>query len=139
MYEKIKALFIKYKEYVLYIFFGGLTTLVNVLSFWVFVYLFHLDEINSTIIAFVISVIFAFLTNRKWVFESKAKGAKAIFFETTKFFSSRLFSGGLDLLIMFIFVTVLAFNAMVIKLLSNILVIILNYVFSKVFVFKKKK
>lgn len=139
MTDKIKAFFYEYKEYILYIFFGGLTTLSNIISYALLRHLFSIDELTATVIAFIISVIFAFFTNRKWVFESKASGFKAILSEGIKFFGSRLFSGGTDLLIMFIFVTQAGFNDMLIKILSNILVIILNYLLSKVFVFKKKK
>lgn len=134
----LRRIFLKYRELISYVFFGGLTTLCNIFVYWVLARIFSADELISTAIAFVISVIFAFYTNRKWVFFSKEKGVRPVFFEGCKFFASRLFSGGLDLLIMFIFVTILNYNDMIIKILSNILVIILNFIFSKLFVFKKK-
>lgn len=137
--EKIKCLYIKYKELILYVFFGGLTTLCNIVSYYIFAHMFFLNEIASTILAFIISVLFAFFTNSRYVFMSKAKGFKQVSNELVKFFGARLFSGGLDVLIMYIFVTLLMFNDIVIKILSNIIVIILNYLFSKLFVFKTKK
>lgn len=136
--EKCKALFFKYKEPILYIFFGGLTTLVNIVSYALFARLFHLDEILSTVIAFLLSVVFAYLTNRKWVFDSKASGKKAIAYEVGTFFGGRVFSGALDVGIMYLFVTILHYNDLLIKILSNILVILLNFIISKWIVFRKK-
>lgn len=136
--EKCKALFLKYKEPILYIFFGGLTTLVNIVSYALFAHLLHLDEILSTVIAFLLSVIFAYLTNRKWVFHSKASGKKGIAYEIATFFGGRLFSGALDVGIMYLFVTTLHYNDLLIKILSNILVIILNFIISKWIVFRKR-
>lgn len=136
--KKLKGLYNKHKELILYVFFGGLTTLCNFAVYYIFAHLFSFHEIAATIIAFVISVLFAFFTNRKYVFASRAKGMKQISSELVKFFGSRLFSGGLDLLIMYVFVTLLLFNDMLIKLLSNVLVVIINYIFSKLFVFKRK-
>lgn len=128
----------KYKELILYVFFGGLTTLCNLVCYYIFAHLLGLDEITATVIAFVVSVLFAFFTNRRYVFMSDAKGTKQVTSELVKFFGSRLFSGGLDVLIMYLFVSLLLYNDMLIKILSNILVIILNYIFSKLFVFRKK-
>ncbi len=93
----------------------------------------------ATVISQVLSILFAYFTNRKWVFESKVRGAKAIAGEMTKFFGCRGVSILLDMLVMFIGVSVLNVNDAVMKLLSNILIIIVNYLFSKVFIFKNKK
>lgn len=137
--ERWKALFVTYKELILYVFFGGLTTLVNLAGYALLARLLHVDELLSTLIAFVLSVIFAYLTNRKWVFESRASGGKAICYEVATFFGGRIFSGALDLLIMYLFVTCLHYNDLLIKILSNILVIILNFIISKWIVFRKGK
>lgn len=131
-------IFKKYREIIVYVFFGGLTTLCNIFVYWICAHPLNIDEITSTIIAFVVSVIFAFATNRIWVFHSGARGIKEIAYELCRFFGARLFSGGLDVLIIFVFVTHMGFNDMIIKLLSNVMVVILNYIFSKLFVFKKK-
>ncbi|MFZ2539257.1 MAG: GtrA family protein [Oscillospiraceae bacterium] len=136
--EKIKRLYLKHKELILYVFFGGLTTLCNLICYYIFAHIFSIDEITSTIISFIVSVLFAFFTNRRYVFMSNAKGVKQVTNELARFFGARLFSGGLDVLMMYLFVTLLLFNDMLIKILSNIVVIILNYIFSKLFVFRKK-
>ena len=136
--KTLKQIVQKHKELILYGFFGGLTTLCNFVVYYISAHVLSIDELSATVIAFIVSVLFAFFTNRQYVFQSKATGMKQITLELTKFFGSRLFSGGLDLLLMYIFVTLLNYNDMVVKLLSNVIVIILNYIFSKVFVFRKK-
>lgn len=137
--DKLKQLLQKYRELILYVVFGGLTTLVNIVSYWLFAWVFGADELVSTVIAWVLSVLFAYVTNRIWVFRSQAKGGKAIAWEVLTFFGGRALSGGMDVGIMAIFVKGLAFNDLVVKILSNILVIIVNYVISKWIVFHKKK
>ena len=92
-----------------------------------------------TAIAQIASILFAYVTNRIWVFESKARGLVPILGEMVRFFGCRAFSFVLDLACMRIGVGVLGINDKVMKLLSNVIVIIVNYVFSKVFVFRKPK
>ncbi|MBO5089426.1 MAG: GtrA family protein [Clostridia bacterium] len=128
-------LFEKYKEQILYIIFGAATTLVNIIAYFLLSKL-PLGTAIATILAWLISVIFAFFTNRKYVFKASKSGFLKQFFG---FFSMRVLTGALDVFIMILFVDVLEFNDLFIKILSNILVIILNYVFSKLFVFKKTK
>lgn len=133
---KIKALFIKFKEPILYVIFGGLTTLINIAVFWA------CDKIGlstavSTVLAWLLSVVFAFVTNKIYVFESKIAKSGVVIKEAVQFFNCRLATGLLDLGIMLLLVDVLHFNGLLIKILSNILVIILNYIFSKLFIFKK--
>lgn len=135
--EKIKELFEKYREMILYLFFGGCTTLVNIVSYYICSQI-GIGTAISTVIAWVLSVLFAYITNRTFVFASKAHGISAVLKETANFFLCRLATGLLDLAIMVIFVDLLHFNGMVIKILSNIIVIILNYVASKLLIFKEK-
>lgn len=129
----------KYKEALLYLFFGGCTTLVNLISKWILL-LTIIDSNNAIqlqvaiIISWIISVLFAYVTNRKFVFESKSSN---VFKEITSFFGSRVITLVLEMIIMYIFVTLLNFNVYVFTIISQILVIVLNYVFSKLFVFKK--
>ena len=125
----------KYKQPLLYIVFGIATTLVNFLAYFLFSKL-ALSTAISTALAWFLSVLFAFFTNRKYVFEASKNG---FFKQIIGFFSMRIATGVLDLLIMLLFVDVLEFNDLLIKLLSNVLVIILNYIFSKLLVFKNKK
>ena len=137
MKDNLKDLFYKYKELILYVFFGGLTTLVNWGGYWLLADLFHVPYLCATAIAQIVSILFAYVTNRIWVFESKAKGVAAVFWEMVRFFGCRGASFVLDLLCMRVGVGALHINDKVMKLLSNVIVIIVNYVFSKVFVFRK--
>lgn|GEM_PF-24409 len=139
MISKIKALFIKYKSFVMYAVFGVLTTLVNIISYYVFAHVLGLPTLISNAAAWVVSCTFAYLTNRKWVFESEEKSASGIFREVVSFFLSRLFTLLVETLIMFVFVDVMHMNDMIIKIIANVIVIILNYVLSKLVVFRKGK
>lgn len=134
---KIKELFAKYREMILYLFFGGCTTLVNIVSYYICSRI-GIGTAVSTVIAWVLSVLFAYATNRKFVFLSKATELAAILKEAAGFFLCRLATGILDLAIMVVFVDFLHFNDMIIKILSNIIVIVLNYVASKLLIFKEK-
>ena len=135
----LKSLFLKYRELILYVFFGGLTTLVNWVGYWLLADVLHVPYLWATAIAQVLSILFAYVTNRIWVFESKAKGFSAVFWEMVRFFGCRAASFVLDLLCMRIGVGGLHINDMVMKLLSNVIVVIVNYVFSKLIVFRKPK
>ena len=134
----LKELFIKYKSIIMYLFFGVCTTLVNIISYYIFAHILKSGVMFSTIIAWILAVLFAYVTNRKWVFKSYAKSKKEIFNEIVSFFSCRLATGFVDWLCMFIFVERIGLNDVIIKTLANILVIILNYVASKLIIFKKK-
>lgn len=134
----IKDLFNKYKSIIMYLFFGVCTTLVNIISYYVFAHIFKTGVMFSTVISWILAVLFAYLTNRKWVFESHAKTKKEIFEEIVSFFSCRLATGIVDWLCMYVFVERFGFNDVIIKILSNILVIVLNYVASKLIIFKQK-
>ena len=134
----IKALWNKYKDLSPYGIFGVLTTVVNIAVYALCARKLNMSTIPSTVTAWVIAVLFAYVTNRKWVFHSKATGAKAIVTEIVSFFACRLLTGVLDVGIMKLFVDMLHFNDVIIKALSNILVIILNYVASKLVIFRKK-
>ena len=132
-------LFNKYKEIILYLVFGVLTTVVSLVSY----YALTLTILNpnsafdlqlANIISWILSVLFAYTTNRKFVFESKSNN---IIKEATSFIGGRVFTLLLDMCIMFVFVTLLHLNDRLIKLLSQVTVILVNYVISKLFVFKK--
>ena len=135
----LKQLYEKYKDVIPYLFFGVCTTLVNVVVYWVAAHPLHLSVMASTVIAWLLAVLFAYVTNRKWVFHSEAKDARAVLKEMASFFACRLATGVVDWLCMYIFVDVLQWNDMVIKIAANVLVIILNYVASKLIIFKKDK
>ncbi len=134
--KKIIELMKKHRQIILYLIFGVLTTLINIVAYWLFAHPLSLGTLASTILAWLTSVFFAFFTNKSIVFESRDK--KRFFFELFTFLGSRVLTGVIDLAIMFVFVDVLLLNDMVIKIVSNIIVIVLNYVLSKFIVFRKK-
>lgn len=134
----IKSLYDKYKDVIPYLFFGVCTTVVNVVVYWIAAHPLNLGTMPSTIIAWILAVLFAYITNAKWVFFSKAAGFNEKFKEMISFFACRLATGVLDWACMFVFVDVLNLNDIIIKTLSNVLVIILNYIASKLIIFKKK-
>lgn len=122
------------REIFWYVFFGALTTLINTVAYWILYYGISVSNTTSTIISWLLAVVFAYVTNKLWVFE---KGNKSTLKEATEFFLSRISTGILDLLIMYVGVELLLFEGGIIKILSNVVVIILNYLLSKLFVFKK--
>ena len=135
--EKIKELLKKYKFIILYGIFGVLTTIINIAVYGIFYSVLGFSNVFSNVIAWVLSVLFAFITNKLWVFESKNFSFKIFMKELGSFTVCRLATGALDLGIMFVGVDLLKGPAMILKVASNIIVIILNYVMSKLFVFKK--
>ena len=135
----IIAFFKKYKEIILYLIVGGLTTLINVVSYWIFAHPVLLNTVISTVLAWFVSVLFAFFANKIVVFESKSYEKRIFVKEMLLFFVSRVATGALDAAIMYIFVDLLLFNDLVMKIISNIVIIILNYIISKFLVFGKKK
>lgn len=121
------------KETILYLIFGFCTTILNIIVYKGLTLL-SIDYLVSTILAWFISVVFAFITNKIFVFENHNKKFLSLF---AQFFSSRILTGGLDVFIMFISVDILCFNDFIVKIISNILIIIINYLLSKIFIFKK--
>jgi len=138
MLSKIKELLIKYKGIILYVVFGALATAVNIGAYALFYNVLGVSNVPSVIIAWTIAVILAFFTNKLWVFESKSFDAKTVRHEALTFFGARLATGILDTVIMYVAVDVLHWDSTLWKLISNVLVIILNYVASKLVIFKKK-
>ena len=138
MLIRLKQLFIRYKEMILYLFFGGCTTLVNIIVYYICAHLLSLATVPATVIAWILSVAFAYVTNRIYVFESRSRGFAAILREIGAFVSCRLLTGVMDLAIMYICVDLLHFNDLIIKIISNILVSVLNYIASKLLIFRKK-
>ena len=136
--EKISKLFRQYKEIILYLFFGVCTTLVSIVVFWYFSGVVGLNEHPANIISWIIAVMFAFLTNRIWVFNSPTKTIKEFIKQMLSFYAGRLFTLLLEEIILLVFVTVMNLNEMAVKILAQFVVIILNYVISRLFIFGKK-
>ena len=132
----IKELIKKYKEIIMYLVFGVLTTLVNIVSFYI------MDKCNINLyvnntIAWILSVLFAYITNKLFVFESKSLEPKIVIKEGLSFFGFRLISYFMDMLCIFIMVDIFSINKMISKIVGNVIVIIANYIFSKLFIFRK--
>ncbi len=127
-----KSWFNKGYEVLSYLFFGGCTTLVNLLVFWL-LRLLKIGVYLSNGIAWVIAVLFAFITNKLFVFESKGKTLK----QGVSFFIFRLISLVIDMGIMYLLIDVLNWNDLLSKIITNVFVIIINFIFSKIFIFKK--
>jgi putative flippase GtrA len=136
---KIKELLIKYKELLSYLIFGVLTTLVNLAAFWAFTKIFgeELYLVNNAI-AWVVGVIFAFVTNKLFVFESKSWKGAIVVPELGGFFLARVATGAVDMLLMWLLIDVVLMGDMPAKILVNVIVIVLNYVASKLWIFRKK-
>lgn len=136
--KKLLALLKKHEEVISYLFFGGLTTLVNYIVYLPCYNLFHLSGAVSNAIAWVVAVAFAYLTNKPFVFKSHDWSAKTVIPELTKFVGCRIGSGLLETAIIFALVDCLQLNGNIIKLVTSVLVVILNYVASKLLVFRKR-
>ncbi len=135
-------------EMVTYVFYGVLTTAINLLVFWMFCGIFGVPTkdpepqdtplfIAANTIAFILALIFAFVTNKLIVFKSKSLQAKLVFKEFISFTVARLVTFGCETLIVGI-APLIHFNVLLAKIIAQIIVVILNYIFSKVFIFKSK-
>lgn len=132
-------LFHNYKEIILYVFFGGCTTLVNLAAYFIFTRFFNISIMVSTLIAWWFAVIFAYITNRKLVFRSENTSIKAIMLEFAFFVACRLLTGFADMGIMYLFVDQFGWYDLMMKIISNIIVILGNYIASTLFIFKKRQ
>lgn len=126
----------KYKEALLYLFFGGCTTLVNIISFFLLRGM-NISTYVSNGVAWFLSVLFAFVTNKLFVFESKSSDLSKSIYELVSFFIFRIISLIFDMAIMYVFIDLFSINEMIAKVFANVFVVIINYVFSKIFIFKK--
>lgn len=127
-----------YWEVLSYLFFGGLTTLVNIITFSALYYFLSINMYVANSIAWLVSVLFAFVTNKLWVFQSKSRTFGQMAWEFGKFIFYRILSLGIDNGALALVVDVFKWPSMAGKLISQVLVVAANYVFSKLFIFKKK-
>ncbi len=139
--EKIKELYSKYKEIINYLIVGFLTTMVSLLTYYVSVNTFLDPDIPvqlqiANILSWIAGVTFAYFTNRKYVFESKEENSVK---EASKFVASRIITLFMDMFVMWLGVSFLHFNDKIMKLVSQVIITISNYIFSKLFVFTKNK
>ena len=130
-----QPLYRKYKEQLLYLFFGALTTAVSIGSFALFTVMIPCDELVANVISWFLAVLFAFLTNRTWVFQSASD--KGFWGQMLTFYLGRVTTLLIEEALLLIFVKWLMWDAMLVKIAAQIVVLILNYLISKLFIFKK--
>ncbi len=126
----------KHKEVLLYLFFGGCTFIISIGSFAILNTSLEINELIANVISWILAVVFAFFTNRTWVFQKKADSASAFGKQFLSFVSTRIVTLLIEESTIFVFITVMGLNSIAVKVVAQVVVIILNYVFSKVFVFR---
>ncbi len=128
----------KHKEGLMYLFFGGLAFFLSIFIFWFMDSVLHINEVVNNTIDWVICVAFQFFTNRTWVFDGKVETKADFIKQAGSFTAGRLFTLVVEDLLIFIFITLLGLPKMPVKLAATFVVIALNYVISKLIVFRKK-
>jgi len=129
----------KYQEAIDYLFWGGVAFVLSMVLFYIFANMMMIEEQIANVITWIICVIFTYLTNRTFVFKSKTTGMKAITKEFTEFTTARLATLVLENIVLFICIDLLLWHNMIAKLIGQFLVIVSNYILSKVWIFKKKE
>ena len=137
MINKIRELIIKYWDIVSYLFFGVCTTVVNYIIYLPCYNLLGMSATVSNMIAWVVAVTFAYLTNKPFVFKSHDWSAKTVVPELAKFLGCRIGSGVAETVILLVAVDLLGWNGNIWKLVTQVMVVILNYIGSKLLVFRK--
>lgn len=128
----------KYKEVLMYLFFGGLAFFLNLFLFWLFVSQAGMNELIGNVFCWIICVAFQFVTNRTWVFDGRTNGTAEFLKQMASFFAARLATLGMEEAILLVMITLMGLPDMPVKLFAQVVVIVFNYVFSKLFVFRKK-
>lgn len=137
--ELIGKIYKKYKEAIDYLFWGGVAFVLSMVLFYLFANVMNIYEQIANILSWIICVIFTYITNRTFVFQSKVKGIKNIFKEFKDFVTARLLTLVMENVILFVMIDLLTINNMVSKLVGQFVVIVSNYFLSKLWIFKKKK
>lgn len=132
-----QSFFIKYKHIIYYLIFGALTTLVSFGTYWLCYDILHIPNLISNVISWIAAVTVSFITSKIWVFASKTWTVKIVIPEIIRFAGVRVFTLILEEIIMGITVDLLHYNGLLMKLISGIVVVILNYIFSRIWVFRK--
>lgn len=134
-----QPLYEKHREVLLYIFFGGLTFLVSIFTFALFNVAMGMNELIANVLSWIIAVLFAFFTNRIWVFAAPTSTFAEFVSQMAAFFGGRLVTLVIEEVILLVFITLLGFDSMVVKVAAQVIVIVLNYVISKLVIFKKSE
>ncbi|MBO1623670.1 GtrA family protein [Bacillus cereus] len=128
----------KTKEIFNYLFFGGLTTLINIVTYFICATLVGMDYKIATTIAWIVAVLFAYITNKKYVFNSQQANLTHALKEFFYFMGFRILSYFIDLFAMIAFIEWLGINDLITKVIANIIVVVFNYFASKYVIFRKK-
>lgn len=137
--KNVNPFYKKYKEALMYLFFGGLAFFLNIILFCLIDRIISINALINNIICWIICVFFQFFTNRQWVFNCKVKGKKEFLKQLFNFICGRLFTLAVEEIILAIFIIVFSFDRTMIKLFAQIIVIVLNYIISKWIIFNKKE
>ena len=137
--KKLADWYRKHQEGMRYLIFGALSTIVNIVSYAVLYYIFHISNAVSNILAWIIAATFAYITNKLYVFDSKVNNKKELLKEIVYFYGCRLFTLAIDEGIMILAVDRFKWNGILMKIVANIIVIILNFIFSKILIFRKQE
>lgn len=132
------TLFAKYKQTILYLIFGVLSTIVNILTYAFCTRNLNIEFLISNWIAWIVAVLFAYITNKFFVFESKEINIKFLIKELSSFVSCRLLSGIIEMILMYTMISLMSLNDFIVKIITNVVVVILNFIFSKLIIFKNK-
>ena len=135
--KKLADWYRAHQEGMRYLVFGALTTLVNIIAYACLYYVFHVSNAASNVIAWILGATFAYITNKLYVFNSKVSKIGELVKEAFYFYGCRLLTLVIDEGIMILTVDKWGWNAILMKILANIIVIILNFIFSKILIFKK--
>ncbi len=136
-FTALQPIYLKHREGYLYLFFGGLAFFLNVFLFLAIDQLTDINEIINNTICWIICVLFQFITNKYWVFEAKDNSSKKVVYELSLFAGGRIFTLIVEDIILEVFINQLHYNTAAVKIIAQIVVIILNYLISKMIVFKK--
>ncbi len=136
--ERICSLFMKYREFILYVFFGIFTTAANLAVYFICAKLFHINVLASNAIAWVAGVIVAFVTNKLYVFQSRGRDVRTVVREVLEFTGARALTGIFEEVFLYVTVERMSLWDVPMKLITNAIVILFNYIFSKLIIFRKK-
>ena len=127
----------KNKEVLLYLLFGGLTFVLSIASYIFFDVVFFMNELIANVLSWILAVSFAYVTNKIWVFDAPTHTTKELLKQMISFWGGRVATLVIEELILLVFVTLLAFPSVPVKVVAQVIVIVLNYVTSKCFIFDK--
>ena len=134
----LEPFYTRNKQVLLYLFFGGITFFMNMILYALLTDRAHMNELVANVICWVICVLFQFFTNRTWVFDGKTETTSGFWIQMASFFGGRLFTLAVEEGILAVFITWLRFPSLPVKFAAQVVIIVLNYVISKLIVFKNK-